>query len=105
MTQPAVGIDELLTEFGQRARAALSWPTPEEEARALQESRERVAAEHHTLLDKRGVVACHLCLEERPRTSESEPYYYSSDECKNKGKSWHYHRDWSRTSSETAEST
>ncbi|MFJ3270962.1 hypothetical protein [Streptomyces sp. NPDC086776] len=96
MSQPRLNIDELLERAGRIYRASLPQRTPEEEARALQESRDRMAASIKTYLDANNAVACSLCHAERPRKDADEPLFYPSDECEKADEDWHYHRDWSQ---------
>lgn len=96
MSQPRLNLDELLARAGRIYRASLPQRTPEEEARDLQGSRDRLAASIKIYLDANNAVACSLCHTERPRKDASEPLFYPSDECKKRGEDWHYHRDWTQ---------
>lgn len=103
MTQPAVTIDELLSEWGEALRAAVPQWTPEELEQAVQSSRRRLAADLCDRLDAANAVACSICLTERPRKSPDEPYYFPADQCPKAVRVWHYHRVWDReTDQETA---
>ncbi|MET9470480.1 MULTISPECIES: hypothetical protein [unclassified Streptomyces] len=96
MSQPRLNLDELLARAGRIHRASLPERTPEEEARDLQRSRDRLATAVKTYLDTNNAVACSLCHRERPRKNATEPLYYASEECGNADKHWHHHRDWTQ---------
>lgn len=94
MTQPNLGVEELLTAYGELWRASMPQLTREEEEARCQRTLDRLTATMNAKLDADGVVICCLCHRPRPRRLFCEPRYYPAGQCLNVRKPWHYHRIW-----------